>query len=114
VTERHYAWADPLRQEMVAGIVDLVHEVVRRALLIPDTATARKAVSVGRLVDPTNELLWRDALRIEYVGGTHESRKRLVEQLYAFADDLETDLEPETEQLITDLERIGARRAAAQ
>jgi LysM repeat protein len=114
VTERHYAWADPLRQEMVAGIVDLVHEVVRRELLIPDTAAARKAVSVGRLVDPTNELLWRDALRIEYVGGTHESRKRLVEQLYAFADDLETDLEPETEQLITDLERIGARRAAAQ
>ena len=111
VTERHYVWADPLRQEMVAGIVDVVHEVVRRALLIPDAAAARKAVGVGRLVDPTNELLWRDALRIEYVGGTHESRKRLVEQLYAFADDLDTDLEPETEQLMGELERTGRRVA---
>jgi nucleoid-associated protein YgaU len=114
VSERHYVWADPLRQEMVAGIVDVVHEVVRRALLIPDVGAARKALRVGRLVDPTNELLWRDALRIEYVGGTHESRKRLVEQLYAFADDLETDLEPETEELIGELERTSGRRAAAQ
>jgi nucleoid-associated protein YgaU len=114
VTERHYVWADPLRQEMVAGIVDVAHEVVRRALLIPDGAAARKAVSVGKLVDPTNELLWRDALRIEYVAGTRESRKRLVEQLYAFADDLETDLEPETEQLIAELERTAGHRVAAQ
>jgi hypothetical protein len=114
VTEHHYVWADPLRQEMVAGIVDVAHEVVRRALLIPDGAAARKAVGIGRAVDPTNELLWRDALRIEYVAGTRESRKRLVEQLYAFADDLETDLEPETEQLIAELDRTGPRRAAAQ
>jgi nucleoid-associated protein YgaU len=114
VTERHYAWADPLRQEMVAGIVDVAHEVIRRALLIPDGAAARKALHVGRLVDPTNELLWRDALRIEYTTGTRESRRRLVEQLYTFADDLEMDLEPETEQLIAELDRAGARRAAAQ
>jgi nucleoid-associated protein YgaU len=114
VTERHYAWADPLRQDMVAGIVDVAHEVIRRALLIPDGAAARRAVHVGRLVDPTNELLWRDALRVEYATGTRESRRRLVEQLYQFADDLEMDPEPETEQLIAELERTGARRAAAQ
>jgi DNA-binding SARP family transcriptional activator len=114
VSERHYVWAEPLRQEMVAGIVDVAHEVVRRALLIPDGAAARKALRAGRLVDPTNELLWRDALRIEYVAGSPESRKRLIEQLYASADDLETDLEPETEQLIAELERGKPLRTAAR
>jgi hypothetical protein len=114
VVERHYAWAEPLRQEMVAGIVDVSHEVVRRALLVPDAVAARRAVVVGRLVDPTNELLWRDAVRIEYCFGSRESRKRLVDQLYALADDLETDLEPETEQLIEDLQSVGTPRVAAR
>jgi hypothetical protein len=112
VRERHYTWAEPLRQDMVAGVVDVAHEVVRRALLVPDFATARRASVVGRIVDPVNELVWRDALRVEYVAGNRESQGRLVAQLYAMADDLETDLEPETERLIAELERSTLRKAA--
>ncbi|MGZ4612665.1 MAG: bacterial transcriptional activator domain-containing protein, partial [Kineosporiaceae bacterium] len=114
VAERHYAWAEPLRQEMIAGVVDVVHEVVRRALQIPDTMTARRAVAVGRIVDPANERLWRDGLRVEYVAGDRRAQRRLVDQLYALADDLETDLEPETEQLIAELNQAGAARAAVR
>ena len=114
VPERHYAWAEPLRQEMIAGVVDVVHEVVRRALQIPDTMAARRAVAVGRLVDPANERLWRDGLRVEYVAGDRRAQRRLVDQLYALADDLETDLEPETEQLIAELNQVGAARAAVR
>jgi nucleoid-associated protein YgaU len=112
VVERHYTWAEPLRQEMIAGVVDVAHEVVRRALLVQDTASARRAATVARVIDPTNELVWRDALRVEYVAGNRESHRRLVEQLYAMADDLETDLEPETEQLISEIERSALRKAA--
>jgi DNA-binding SARP family transcriptional activator len=114
VVERHYTWAEPLRQEMIAGVVDVAHEVVRRALLVQDTASARRAATVARVIDPTNELVWRDALRVEYVAGNRESHRRLVEQLYAMADDLETDLEPETEHLISEIERSALRKAATR
>jgi hypothetical protein len=112
VQERHFAWAEPLRQDMLAAVVDVAHEVARRALEMPDAALARQAAVTGRLVDPTNELLWRDALRAEYVAGSREGQRRLVEQIYALADDLETDLEPETEQLIAELDRWSAARVA--
>jgi nucleoid-associated protein YgaU len=112
VSERHFAWAEPLRQDILAGVVDVAHEVARRALEIPDAALARKAATVGRIVDPANEMLWRDALRAEYVAGSREGQRRLVEQVYALADDLESDLEPETEQLIAELDRWSTSRAA--
>jgi hypothetical protein len=114
VPDRHYTWAEPLRQDMIAGVVDLAHEVVRRALLVPDLAAARRAVAVARDVDSANELIWRDALRVEYVAGNRESQRRLVQQLYAMAEELETDLEPETEQLIAELERSTLPRAASR
>lgn len=114
VPERHFVWAEPLRQEMLAGVVDVAHEVVRRALLVPDVAAARHAVGVGRLLDPGNEMLWRDALRIEYVAGNPESRQRLVDQLYALAEDLDADLEPETEALVAKIQLAAAERTAGQ
>jgi DNA-binding SARP family transcriptional activator len=112
VAERHYAWAEPIRQEMTAGVVDVAHEVARRALTSGDAETARRASRVGRSVDPTNELLWRDALRAESVAGNREAQRRLVDQLLALANDLDIDLEPDTEQLVADLERAVARPRA--
>jgi nucleoid-associated protein YgaU len=113
VVERHYAWAEPVRQEMTAAVVDVAHEVARRALTSGDAATARQASRVGRRVDPVNELLWRDGLRAEYVAGNREAQRRLVDQLLALADELDGDLEPETEQLLAELEsRATPARAA--
>jgi hypothetical protein len=113
VTEKHYTWAEPIRQEMVASVVDIAHEVARRALAGGDPATARRASLVGRGVDPVNELLWRDALRAEHAAGNREAQRRLLDQLYALADDLDVDLEPETEHLVAELEgRIAPARAA--
>jgi hypothetical protein len=104
IAEKHYTWAEPLRQEMIAAVVDVAHEVARRALLAGDAATARRASRTGRTVDPVNEVLWRDALRAEYLAGSREGRRRLVEQLYALADELDVDLEPATERLIAELD----------
>jgi DNA-binding SARP family transcriptional activator len=114
VVERHYAWAEPIRQEMVAAVVDVAHEVARRALSSGDAATARRASQVGRTVDLTNELLWRDALRAEYVAGNREAQRRLVDRLLNLADELDTDLEPETEQLLAELEGSATPARAAQ
>jgi nucleoid-associated protein YgaU len=114
VVERHYAWAEPIRQEMVAAVVDVAHEVARRALASGDAATARQASRVGRRVDPANELLWRDGLRAEYVAGNRAAQRRLVDQLLALADELDSDLEPETEQLLAELERRVTPGRAAQ
>jgi DNA-binding SARP family transcriptional activator len=98
---------------MAAAVVDVAHEVARRALAGGDPATARRASRVGRGVDPANELLWRDALRAEYVAGNREAQRRLLDQLYSLADELDVDLEPETEHLVAELEgRIAPARAA--
>jgi DNA-binding SARP family transcriptional activator len=114
VVERHYAWAEPIRQEMISAVADVAHEVARRALTSGDAATARRASWVGRTVDPTNEMLWRDGLRAEYVAGNRQARRRLTDQLLALADDLDIDLEPETEQLLAELERRTTPARAAQ
>ena len=99
---------------MAAAVVDVAHEVARRALTSGDFVTARRATRVGRSVDPTNELLWRDALRAEYVAGDRGAQRRLVDQLLALAEDLDIDLEPETEQLLAELEHGVTRVRAAQ
>jgi hypothetical protein len=112
VQERHFTWAEPLRQEMLAGIVDVAHEVARRALELPDPALARRAALVGRMVDPANEMVLRDALRAEYVAGSREGQRRLVEQIYALADELDSDLEPATEELIAEIEQRSPAHAA--
>jgi DNA-binding SARP family transcriptional activator len=114
VSERHYAWAEPIRQEMTAAVVDVAHEVARRALVSGDVATARRAALTGRSVDPINELLWRDALRAEYVAGNREAQRRLTGQLLALAEDLDIDLEFATEQLLAEMESRAAPARAAQ
>jgi len=108
VAERHYAWAEPLRQDMAAAVVDVAHEVARRCLAARDPVTARRACRVGRSVDPASELLWRDALRAEYLAGNRDAQRQLVEQLHVLADDLDADLEPETERLLAELDRRAA------
>ena len=66
---RRYAWAERHRQEMISAIVDAAHELARRALLDGDATLARSAAAVGLQVDPGAELLWRDALRAEWLAG---------------------------------------------
>ncbi|HYY10736.1 MAG TPA: bacterial transcriptional activator domain-containing protein, partial [Kineosporiaceae bacterium] len=112
VSDRHYSWSEPLRQEMTAAVVDVAHEVADRALAAGDAATARRASRVGRTVDPLHELLWRDGLRAEYVAGNREAQRRLAEQLHSLAGDLDVDLERETEELLARLEPRAAARAA--
>lgn len=109
VPRGRWAWAEEWRHDIVAGAVDLLHEIAARAIRRGDAETARWAASKGRELDPDNELLWRDALRAEYVTGDPDEQARLTAQLLAQTDELEIDLDPATEELLDDLQRVSGQ-----
>lgn len=100
---RRYAWAERFRQDMISAIVDVAHELARRALLEGDATLARRAAAAGLQADPGAELLWRDALRAEWLAGDREGLTATADRLSALADELGDDLEPETLDLLDEL-----------
>lgn len=102
VSERRYVWAERIRTEMIAEIADAAHELATRSLRAGDIPNARFAASVGRQIDPSNELAWRNAMRAEHLAGDMVEFERIVSQLHAQLDDIEDGLEPdeETQELI--------------
>lgn len=111
VKEKYYVWAETLRQEMIAAIGDAAHELASRALREGNTRNARLAAAIGRMVDPINEVFWRDALRAEHMAGDTAGVERLVTQLEHALTQIDPDYaepEPETEELIQQLRRRHA------
>lgn len=98
-----YVWAEGDKADMISAIVDVAHEAASRALRAGDAAAARRAVTIGQKAEPGSEVLWRDKLRAEWIAGSRPGLENTVQQIAAQADDLGTDLEPETEQLIREL-----------
>jgi LysM repeat protein len=111
---RRYAWAERDRQDMISAIVDVAHELARRALLEADATLARSAAAAGLQADPGAELLWRDALKAEWLAGDHEGLVSTADRLSALAEELGDDLEPETIELLEELLRRPARRVGAR
>ncbi|WP_336921822.1 LysM peptidoglycan-binding domain-containing protein [Aquipuribacter sp. SD81] len=111
VVERHYAWAEQQREEVLAGVVDVAHEAARRSLQAGDADLARRAARAGMRVDPAAEVLWRDLLLAEQAAGRPAVVAQLVERLRSYADDLGVDLAPETERLLDEVTAgAGTRR----
>ncbi len=111
VKEKYYVWAEKLRQEMIASVGDAAHELATRALREGNTRNARMAAAIGRMVDPINEVFWRDALRAEHMAGDSAGVERLVTQLEHALTQIDPDYaepEPETEELIAQLRRRHA------
>jgi nucleoid-associated protein YgaU len=110
---RRYAWAERHRQTMISAIVDAAHELARRALLDADATLARSAAAVGLQADPGAELLWRDALKAEWLAGDLHGLTSTADRLSALADELGDDLEPETVELLDELLNRPCRTARA-
>jgi nucleoid-associated protein YgaU len=110
VNPRRYAWAEPDRQEMISAIVDVAHELARRALLDGNAPLARRAAAAGLYADPGAELLWRDALKAEWLAGDLTGLATTADRLSALADELGDDLEPETLELLEKLLGRPTRR----
>ncbi len=111
---RRYAWAERDRQDMISAIVDVAHELAHRALLEADATLARRAAAAGLQADPGAELLWRDALKAEWLAGDHEGLVSTADRLSALAEELGDDLEPETIELLEELLRRPARQVGAR
>ncbi|MFC5381829.1 LysM peptidoglycan-binding domain-containing protein [Aquipuribacter nitratireducens] len=112
VVERHYTWAEPLREDILAGVVDVAHEAARRALVADRPDLARRAARAGMRVDSAAEVLWRDLLRAEHAAGRPVAVAELAERLRAYADDLGVDLQPETEALVGEIVPVRTGRRA--
>jgi hypothetical protein len=110
---RRYAWAERHRQDMISAIVDAAHELAGRALLEGNAPLARHAAAAGLQADPGAELLWRDALRAEWLAGDLTGLTTTADRLSALADELGDDLEPETIELLDELLNRRSRQAAA-
>jgi nucleoid-associated protein YgaU len=105
VNRRTYAWAERDKQEMISAIGDAAHELARRALVDGDATLARQAAAAGLQADPGAELLWRDALRAEWLAGDLAGLNSTADRLIDLANKLGDDLEPETDDLLEELLR---------
>ncbi|GAA1863473.1 LysM peptidoglycan-binding domain-containing protein [Myceligenerans crystallogenes] len=108
---RKYVWAEVLMQDMAAGVVDVAHEVSRRALAEGDLATAREASRVGRIADPADERSWRNSIRTEYASGRMDAAGRLIDRLRDHLEQLDMEPEPETEDLINEIDAANRHRS---
>ena len=109
---RKYAWAEQLMHTISSGIVDVSHEVARRALLEGDVATARHASQVGRLADPVDERSWRNGIRAEIASGRRDAAGRLVDRLRDHLEQLAMEPEPDTEELLAQMDEQDRLRGA--
>ncbi|RPF19497.1 LysM peptidoglycan-binding domain-containing protein [Myceligenerans xiligouense] len=107
---RKYVWAEVLMQEMAAGVVDVAHEVSRRGLAEGDLSLAREASRVGRIADPADERSWRNSIRTEYASGRMDAAGRLIDRLRDHLEQLDMEPEPETEELISEIDAAGKNR----
>ncbi|MFE7505114.1 LysM peptidoglycan-binding domain-containing protein [Promicromonospora sp. NPDC057488] len=110
---RKYAWAEQLMHTISSGVVDVSHEVARRALLAGDVAMARHASQVGRLADPVDERSWRNGIRAEIASGRRDAVGRLVDRLRDHLEQLAMDPEPDTEELLAQVDEQDRRRERA-
>lgn len=106
--EDRYAWADTDRQEIVAAVADVAHELARRALDIGDARTATLAAAKGLDVEPVSEALWRDAIAAAWSTGRPGRAQQVIADCRRRLDEY-GDLEEETVDLINDvLRRVRA------
>ncbi len=103
VNPRRYGWAEHLKQEMIAAIVDTAHELAQRALRGGDAHLARKASTIGLQVEPGMELLWRDRIKAEHLAGNRLGIDDAIARMTAISADLGDDLEVATVRLIAEL-----------
>ncbi|PUB29045.1 transcriptional activator [Promicromonospora sp. AC04] len=105
---RRYAWAEPIRQRLIAEIVDASYTLARRRLLEGRWRSAEAAVVVGLRVEPTQESLWRVRILAAHESRDAEAETEAIERLLSITERLECDLQPETEQLLAALKNPGA------
>lgn len=105
---KRYAWAEPIKQRLIGEIVDASYELARRRLMEGRWRAAEQAVVVGLRIEPAQESLWRLRILAAHESRSPELEAEAIERLLTITDQLECDLEPETEQLLAAIKNPGA------
>lgn len=104
---KRYAWAEPIKQRLISEIVDASYELGRRRLMDGRWRAAEHALVVGLRVEPAQENLWRLRILAAHESRNREAEAEAIERLLTITQELECDLEPETEQLLAALKQPG-------
>lgn len=102
---RRYAWAEQLESQLIAEIVDAAYELGRRRLMEGRWRSAEQAVVIGLAIEPAQEMLWRLRILAAHEARNPDAEAEAIERLLAITDELECDLEPETETLLAALKQ---------
>ncbi|MEU0490795.1 LysM peptidoglycan-binding domain-containing protein [Nocardiopsis sp. NPDC006139] len=100
-----YGWAEPLKPEMHAAMVDVAHTIATRHLRDGFLEAARTVLTKVLELDPACELLCRDLIRIEHKARNPEAITRAVQRLHIALDRLDLEMSEETMKLLEELEK---------
>ncbi|MEU6175863.1 LysM peptidoglycan-binding domain-containing protein [Streptantibioticus parmotrematis] len=103
VPARHYVWAEPLVQEMIAATVDAAADLGASRLEMCDPRGALWAANKGLDAAPEMEVLHRIAFRAHHALGDHQGLERAIQRLEDLLFDLQTDMDNETSALLHQL-----------
>lgn len=102
-----YGWAEPIKPEMHAAMVDVAHTIATRHLRDGFLEAARTALAKVLELDPACELLYRDLFRVEHKAHNPEAITRAVQRLHIALDQLDLEMSEETEKLLEELRKQG-------
>ncbi|MFD8784445.1 LysM peptidoglycan-binding domain-containing protein [Kitasatospora sp. NPDC059599] len=100
VPPRRYIWAEGYRQQIIAAVVDTAAQVAEHCLEVRDHLGALKAADTGIRVEAAAEPLYRLAMRAAHLAGDREGVERYADRLEAVLDQLGTEMEPATSELL--------------
>ncbi|MFJ4500460.1 BTAD domain-containing putative transcriptional regulator [Streptomyces sp. NPDC088864] len=100
---RNYLWADAMFHDMVSAVVDVAHELAERCLAAGDLTGAVAAAERGLVASPESELLSRDLFRAHAARGDRAAVIEAADRLNRLNEELGTDAEDETIDLLRDL-----------
>ena len=106
---RRYGWAETLRHEMAALVIDTAHYVAEACLREQSPRNARKAALRGLAAAPESELLYRDLLTALAALGDLPAARRHADTLLGYAEREGLPLQPETAALLRDVAQAAAR-----
>ena len=101
---KRYAWAESITQRLISEIVDAVYELARRQLLAGAWRAAETTLVKGLLIEPAQERLWRMRILAAYEAHDEAAVAEATERLLVITERLECDLEPETTDLLAQIE----------
>lgn len=104
---RYYGWAEPLTQRLTGDIVDAASELANRRLAEGQWRAVEEACVIGLRIEPAYERLWRLRILAAHRSHNPDARNEAIDRLLSITEELECDLEPETETLLDAVKSPG-------